>query len=42
LARPSRRGTNLLNDDIRNAASYSRDQVLMPGASLRIFARVQY
>ena len=35
-------GTNLLNDDIRNSASYSKDQVLMPGASLRVFARVKY
>lgn len=35
-------GTNLLNDDIRNAASYSKDQVLMPGASLRLFARLKY
>jgi iron complex outermembrane receptor protein len=35
-------GTNLLNDDIRNAASYSKDQVLMPGASLRVFARLKY
>lgn len=35
-------GTNLLNDDIRNSASYSKDQVLMPGASVRVFARVKY
>jgi iron complex outermembrane receptor protein len=35
-------GTNLLNDGIRNAASYSKDQVPMPGASLRVFARLKY
>jgi iron complex outermembrane receptor protein len=35
-------GSNLLNRDIRNSASYSKDEVLMPGASLRVFARVKY
>ena len=35
-------GTNLLNRDIRNSVSYSKDQVLMPGASLRLFANVKY
>ncbi len=35
-------GSNLLNRDIRNAASYSKDQVLMPGASVRVFASVRY
>ncbi len=35
-------GTNLLNRDIRNSASYSKDQVLMPGASVRVFANVKY
>lgn len=35
-------GTNLLDDDIRSSVSYSKDEVLMPGASLRAFARVKY
>jgi iron complex outermembrane receptor protein len=35
-------GTNLLNRDIRNSVSYSKDEVLMPGASVRVFARVTY
>ena len=35
-------GTNLLNDNIRNHVSYSKDEVLMPGASVRIFASVKY
>ena len=35
-------GTNLLNQDIRNSVSYSKDEVLMPGASVRVFARVLY
>ena len=35
-------GNNLLNDDIRNHVSYSKDQVLMPGAGVRAFASVKY
>ncbi len=35
-------GTNLLNRDIRNSASYSKDEVSMPGASVRLFATVKY
>jgi len=35
-------GTNLLNRDIRNSVSYSKEEVLMPGASVRLFARVKY
>lgn len=35
-------GTNLLNRDIRNSVSYTKDQVLMPGASVRLFARLKY
>jgi len=35
-------GSNLLNRDIRNSASYSKDQVLMPGANVRLFASVKY
>lgn len=35
-------GTNLLNQDIRNSASYNKDQVLLPGASVRLFAALKY
>jgi iron complex outermembrane receptor protein len=35
-------GSNLLNQDMRNSVSYSKDQVLMPGASVRLFASVKY
>ena len=35
-------GTNLLNQDIRNSVSYTKDQVLLPGFSARLFARVKY
>jgi iron complex outermembrane receptor protein len=35
-------GTNLLNQDIRNSVSYSKDEVLMPGAGVRLFARIRY
>jgi iron complex outermembrane receptor protein len=35
-------GSNLLNRDIRNSVSYSKDEVEMPGASVRLFAAVKY
>jgi iron complex outermembrane receptor protein len=35
-------GNNLLNDDIHNHVSYTKDQVLMPGARVRAFASVKY
>jgi len=35
-------GNNLLNEDIRNHVSYTKDFVLMPGASVRAFASVKY
>ncbi|MGC2822810.1 MAG: TonB-dependent receptor [Pseudolabrys sp.] len=35
-------GTNLLNQDIRNSVSYTKDQVLLPGVSARLFARLVY
>ncbi|HZL63230.1 MAG TPA: TonB-dependent receptor [Pseudolabrys sp.] len=35
-------GSNLLNQGIRNSVSYSKDEVLMPGASVRLFASVKY
>ena len=52
IAKPSRNdlsemtfgltGTNLLNQDIRNSVSYTKDQVLLPGAAVRLFARLKY
>ncbi len=33
-------GTNLLNDDVRNAVSFKKDEVLLPGRSVRAFARI--
>jgi iron complex outermembrane receptor protein len=35
-------GNNLLNDTIRNAVSYTKDEVLMPGAGVRAFANVKF
>jgi iron complex outermembrane recepter protein len=35
-------GNNLLNADIRNHVSYTKDEVLMPGASVRMFANVKF
>ena len=35
-------GNNLLNEDIRNHVSYTKNEVLMPGASLRAFANVKF
>ena len=35
-------GNNLLNDDIRNSVSYTKDEVLMPGRSVRVFANVKF
>jgi iron complex outermembrane receptor protein len=35
-------GNNLLNADIRNSASYTKDEVLLPGASVRAFANVKF
>jgi iron complex outermembrane receptor protein len=35
-------GNNLLNDDIRNSVSYTKDEVLMPGRSVRVFATVKF
>ena len=35
-------GNNLLNEDIRNHVSYTKDQVLLPGAGVRAFASVKY
>ena len=35
-------GNNLLNPDIRNHVSYTKDFVLMPGAGVRAFARATF
>ncbi len=31
------KGSNLLDDDVRNAASFKKDEILLPGASVRLF-----
>jgi iron complex outermembrane receptor protein len=35
-------GTNLLDDDIRNATSFKKDEVLLPGRGIRLFASVRF
>lgn len=35
-------GNNLLNDNIRNHVSYTKDFVLMPRAGVRLFANIRY
>ena len=35
-------GNNLLNDDIRNHVSFKKDEVLMPGRSVRVFANLKF
>jgi iron complex outermembrane receptor protein len=35
------RGENLLNEDIRNAVSFKKDEVLEPGRSVRLFGSVK-
>jgi iron complex outermembrane receptor protein len=35
-------GNNLLNEDIRNHVSFTKDNVLMPGAGVKVFANVRY
>jgi iron complex outermembrane receptor protein len=35
-------GNNLLNEDIRNSVSYTKDEVLMPGRSVRFFANLRF
>lgn len=35
-------GDNLLNDDIRNAVSFTKDEVLLPGRNVRVFANVKF
>lgn len=36
------KGENLLNDDIRNSASFKKDEVLQPGANVRLFGTLAY
>ena len=35
-------GNNLLNENIRNHVSYTKDEVLMPGVSVRVFANARF
>ena len=35
-------GNNLLNENIRNSVSFTKDQVLMPGIGVRAFASVKF
>ena len=35
-------GDNLLNEQIRNAVAFNKDQVLLPGLNVRLFANVKY
>ena len=35
-------GDNLLNDDVRNAVSFKKDEVLLPGRTVRAFASVRF
>ncbi|MBP0111485.1 MULTISPECIES: TonB-dependent receptor [Bradyrhizobium] len=35
-------GNNLLNENIRNSVSYTKDQVLMPGIGVRAFANFKF
>ena len=35
-------GNNLLNENIRNHVSYTKNEVLMPGAGVRAFANVKF
>ena len=35
-------GNNLLNQNMRNAVSYRKDEVLLPGANLRFFANILF
>lgn len=35
-------GTNLLNDEVRNHVSFRKDEVLLPGRGVRVFADVKF
>ena len=36
------KGDNLLNDDIRNSASFKKDEILLPGRSARVFLSLRF
>jgi iron complex outermembrane receptor protein len=36
------RGTNLLDDVIRNAASFRKDEVVLPGRNVRLFLTARF
>ena len=35
-------GDNLLDNDIRNSASFKKDEILLPGRNIRFFATIRY
>ncbi len=35
-------GNNLLNENIRNSVSYTKDEVLLPGIGVRAFANLKF
>ena len=35
-------GNNLLNENIRNSVSYTKDEVLLPGLGIRAFANLKF
>jgi len=35
-------GNNLLNENIRNSVSYTKDEVLLPGLGVRAFANLKF
>lgn len=35
------KGENLLDDEVRNHASFKKDEVLLPGASVRVFGSIK-
>ena len=36
------KGENLLDDEVRNSASFKKDEVLLPGASVRLFGALRF
>jgi iron complex outermembrane receptor protein len=36
------RGDNLLDDDIRNSASFKKDEILLQGRSARVFVSLKF
>jgi iron complex outermembrane receptor protein len=35
-------GRNLLNDQIRNSASFKKDEILLPGRNVRLFLTARF